>query len=298
MIRKQTVLILGAGASMDFDYPSGRELKDVIVEHTLSANNDVYRQLLRAGFHASKIKDFNDALRFSGRVSVDAFLEHRPEFINVGKAAVAAELIRKENPDTLFRLGGNWYEHLFQALNTSFASVGENNIGIVTFNYDRSFETYLFMALTNAYGKSEDDVSNVLASIPVYHVHGKLGSLPWGAENGRPYKYTNDPDEIYQAANEIRIMAEASDIEDAFRDAKKLISMSKRLIFIGFGFHSQNVLRLGIDLESGQHENFGSAYGFTELEKAEIVEMFRPSVIKLGDSEWKSTQFLREMISW
>jgi hypothetical protein len=296
MIENPTVLILGAGASMDFGYPSGRDLKDKVVKMIAILNNDAYRSLQKLGFDEYLIKGFQEGLQRSGRPSVDAFLEHRPEFIEVGKAAMAAELMGYENINALFPVGGSWYERLFQAINASFEELSSNRLSIVTFNYDRSLDVYLFEAIKNAYGKKTEEVSDVLKSIPILHVHGKLGPLPWESDNGREYRSSYDPLDIKQAADNICIITEDHETKKEFSDAKKLISSSNRLIFIGFGYHSQNIERLGIDIHSGQLSIFGSAYGLTQLEKTNIAERFKPSVITLAQEGWKALQFLREMI--
>jgi hypothetical protein len=298
MIENPTTLILGAGASMDFGYPSGRDLKDKVVKMIASPNNDAYRSLQKLGFDDYLIKSFQEGLQRSGRPSVDAFLEHRPEFIEVGKAAMAVELMSYENINALFPTGGSWYEHLFQAINASFEDLSSNKLKIITFNYDRSLDIYLFEAIKNAYGKQTEKVSEVLKTIPILHVHGKLGPMPWESDRrGREYRSSYDPVDIKQAADNICIITEDHETKKEFSDAKRLISASKRLIFIGFGYHSQNIERLGIDIHSGQLSIFGSAYGLTQLEKNKITESFKPSVIQLGQRDWKALQFLREMIN-
>ena len=150
---------------MDFQYPSGEGLKANVLQMTGDHNNDAYRTLLSLGYSNEIVGEFNTSLRFSGRPSVDAFLEYRHEFMGVGKASMALSLIVFENRNALFGSGGNWYEHLFGRMNAPFDSFGENRLSVVTYNYDRSLETYLFEALKHSYGKSDVEVADVLAKI-------------------------------------------------------------------------------------------------------------------------------------
>jgi hypothetical protein len=56
-----------------------------------------------------------------------------------------------------------WYEKLFQLM-ADGGDFGNNQLSVVTFNYDRSFEAFIFTALQNLYGpryidKAEDQFS-------------------------------------------------------------------------------------------------------------------------------------------
>ena len=129
-------------------------------------------------FNQIDIEKFREALLFSGKNSIDSFLEHRKEFIPIGKTAIAQELIKYEDPTQLFKVG-DWYQYFYNLLNASFEHFGNNKISIITFNYDRSLDHYLFTALHNSYGKTEEECVSVMENIPIIHVHGQLGMLPW-----------------------------------------------------------------------------------------------------------------------
>ena len=62
--------------------------------------------------------DFATELDRTGRNSVDAFLEHRTEFEKIGKAAIIAALIPKEQPGNLFARSNHehWYQYLFRQM--------------------------------------------------------------------------------------------------------------------------------------------------------------------------------------
>lgn len=159
MKKIETVLVLGAGASAPFGFPTGQALKDRICSMTLGQAKSV--KLLRTlGFEGNIITDFMVALRESGRPSVDAFLEYRGDFVDIGKAAIACELLPFEKTGRLFgdwikkranpdNKEGNWYDYLFEVFadGVSFDTFDRNKLSIITFNYDRSIEHYLFTCL-------------------------------------------------------------------------------------------------------------------------------------------------------
>lgn len=148
MITTPTVLILGAGASKPFGFPTGRELLHEVVENLVEEPKKFPRtQLLRLGYSAEEIRSFRIFLSKSGQPSVDAFLEHRPEFVRLGKTAIAQALIPCESLETLFdktRDSVNWYQHLSDLMDTSLHGFRKNEVSVLTFNYDRSLEAYFF----------------------------------------------------------------------------------------------------------------------------------------------------------
>jgi len=296
MIDQPTALILGAGASMDFAYPSGSELTEQVVQITNDPRSNAYRCLLELEFNETQISEFANALRMSGRLSVDAFLEHRPEYIEIGKVAMTLALVRLEYIYNLFGSTDNWYVYLFNRMEAPFSEFANNKISFVTFNYDRTLEVYLFTALKNAYGKSDQEVASVISKIPIIHVHGKLGGLPWETPNGRKYENTDDPKLISSSAQGIKIISESSKIDESFGEARKVINNCERIIFLGFGYHRSNLDRLNIDKSSG-HRFYGSCYGFTRIECSKIESYFRPANMNFGNTGWKVRKFLREYIS-
>ena len=103
MIETPTVLILGAGASKPYGFPAGRELLDEICASL--KGNFLRRQWGRDFvelFHPPLNKDldliteFRERLYQSSKGSVDAFLEANPDFVEVGKLAIAATLVPRE----------------------------------------------------------------------------------------------------------------------------------------------------------------------------------------------------------
>ena len=132
------------------------------------------------GYSEGQISGFRDAFYYSGRNSLDAFLEHRTDLIEIGKAVIACLLINKENVERLFRFDGrHWLRYLYNNLNATFEEFGGNKLSIVTFNYDRAVEHFLFTSLKNSYNKSDEECAKALSAIPIIHLHGSLGLLPW-----------------------------------------------------------------------------------------------------------------------
>lgn len=114
MIKKPTVFVLGAGASIPYGYPSGEALVTEIVSELLS--KDLLFKLCRQlDFKEKEIINFADTLHRSGDKSIDAFLERNSGFIKLGKIAITLKLIEKEDETHLFSPGDDkWYGDLVE----------------------------------------------------------------------------------------------------------------------------------------------------------------------------------------
>lgn len=263
MITKPTVLILGAGASAPYEFPMGEELWEILCNDLQSGY--LHDFLLSNGFNADDILSFRDNLFESGKISIDAFLEHRKEFLKIGKLAIATVLTKYEDGNILFNSGkGKWYKYLFDKINSpSFEKFSDNKISIITFNYDRSFEHFLFNSVQKSYGKSDEECAVVISKIPIIHLHGRLGYLPWQNKNGRHYKKDNSKEDIIKSADEIKIIHEDIDRDSEFLEARERMKEAERIYILGFGYNEINVQRLGIrDLMADGKKIIGTAKGF------------------------------------
>jgi hypothetical protein len=118
MITTPTVLVLGAGASSPYGFPTAKELEELICEKFKSPETraSVVLSSIESPYSAKQFFEFREAFLRSPQ-SIDAFLQRRPEFLEVGKLAIAYCLIPFENEANLYRAdrdlqGGNWYKYL------------------------------------------------------------------------------------------------------------------------------------------------------------------------------------------
>lgn len=300
MITKRTTLILGAGASKQFGFPTGYELKQRVLSLVGSAPEF-------GSFSQIHVEQFKAALLRSGKTSVDSFLEHRPEFILVGKTAIAITLITCESEDILFSSNGDsWYGYLFNQLNTQFNDFDKNKLSILTFNYDRSLEQYLFTCLINAYGKSIEKCAEKLKSISIVHLHGDLGELQFLGNTNfmRPYSTILSDFTVNVATQRIRIIHEGIENEPQFAQAQKILSESEVICFLGFGYHPLNLERLGFNVNPKGIYNYrgkyilGSTFGLTQVESNQVNRYgisLRPHTADFDYRNWDILQYLREM---
>lgn len=240
-----TVLVLGAAASGHCGYPLGQQLISQLVN----------LQRRGTGIPLPKLWDkvlvdaFVTRLSRSAHFSIDAFLESVPGDIELGKYLITFCLKQHEDVDRLFPPhNSGWYQYLFNALlNDTSAPFNGNSLTIVTYNYDRSLEAYLYHALIARFSMTPNDAIAALQQVPIIHVHGTLGGI-----SSVPYDRTTDVDSILFISRSINIIHEIRDQPDgfcseSFRMAHDAITQCQKVIFLGFGFHPDNVRRLKVE---------------------------------------------------
>jgi hypothetical protein len=260
---RRTTFVLGAGASVPFGFPTGLQLSKRMVDG-LRTGEDVFTTLKQCcSFSDEEIAKFRTAFFYSGKNSVDAFLEHRTEFMEIGKAAMAAVLIKFEVGDDLFRYENNWLRYLYDRMNTDYKDYAKNKLSIITFNYDRTVEAFFDTSLGNTYANLNDSQHiNALSVVPVIHLHGRLGNLSYQGPHSRSFSPLINDQTMKLATENIKIIHE---VTQDFSRAKKLLMEAQQIFFLGFGYNPKNMERLDVkSIPSGIAK--GTALGITNHE--------------------------------
>jgi hypothetical protein len=255
MIKRRTLFILGAGASIPYGFPSGAELRALLCDAAGAIDSELSRLLFGVlEINTRDTFEFAQTFLNSGQPSIDAFLARRGEFREIGKLCIAAALCQREVPARVMRYENddNWYALLWEALTrdtTKASEVSENNARFVTFNYDRSLEHFLFQATKNTFPDVSDaQALAVVNSLGILHIYGSLGKFhypdqPMGTRRFEP----NVKAPFLQiAAHGLSIIPEARDDAPVFHEAQKLIIWCEALCFLGFGFDFLNLARLNV----------------------------------------------------
>lgn len=342
MIKKPTVFILGAGASEPYNYPSGQGLVDIL-KFELSDENkhrSLFQLCLGLGeFKEAEIIDFAKQLKLSDDDNIDAFLERNQDFVKLGKVAITLILIEREDTNALFsEAKDKWYRDLVNKLKSNSPSNFKNNVAFLTFNYDRSFEHYLFVSIKHSYPISDKECAEMVKTIPIIHLHGHIGKLPWQTndnEKGRPYNWNlsaldtirkcSDPQtdykmyaidcskakhDIFRISEQIKIIYEAGlDDDTDFKNAHRLLSKAYRIYFLGFGYNDDNLRRLKIgdlsDIEVKTPTSLSVTSRIIDGSSYGIGEAKRKHInsvtigrINLSNKNYKVLEFLKERVDF
>jgi hypothetical protein len=259
MDRPKSLIILGAGSSTAFAYPTGPELINFI------ANEFVHRlkQLnlipfpSNTPFHDSndlikKAKVFAAAIRIAKPVSIDAFLSRKkPDYDDIGKFAIAFSLLIKEKGITddygrLFHQSNdNWQKLLFEKhfFNHHFTPNIDNqylNTEFISFNYEYSFESAFHHYITVNFKPNDGDFKKLLSCRHVYGVlHEKL------LYNG--ISFSPKIDYIFECAKNIEVMySNRTSFSSKIAGYQEWLYSFEKIYFLGFAFDDDNLKRIHI----------------------------------------------------
>lgn len=326
---KSLVLVLGAGASKEVNLPVGDELKQRIAElldirfkvgYQSSGDASIGRAFLLATAAPNGEHGDIDLLLHTSRmirdampqaISIDNFIDsdrtdQRIAFC--GKLAIARSILEAEAGSKLLVDPSNINNKLdFAAIeNTCFTAffqlLTENcqqddlplrlqQVAVVSFNYDRCFEHYLYLALQNYFSISAEEAAELLALLEVHHPYGKVGALPWMRQPGAvEFGATPNAEQLISISGQLRTFAEGTDPSTSnIESIRAAVLGAQRLIFLGFAFHRLNLELLfsntGSEPRARTESVFATAWG---LSNSDIHHIRLELVAKAGPSHDKT----------
>lgn len=299
MIDIPTVFILGAGASAPYGYPTGTQLRKKIISEfsekyyiLLQKDPRVRKKFL--GSHKEKANAFVDVFKTSGIESIDKFLSLSPSFTDIGKIAITLTIFREEKTSdfyeetSLIDAKQNWYKLLFNHMTyelqkpSDFVNFRENRVAFITFNYDRSLEYYLYKSFLSAFHDKREEIKTSIEDcipFPIIHVYGKVDEIKW--HGGSEYKADFDLKTIEKLSQNIRVIGErTNDLKD---EIAKIISLHKRIFFLGFGYADENMDSMGMPgLVNEEWNIYGTAKGMTNKEIDRVRSTFMKNFANKG----------------
>ncbi len=308
MINSTTVFILGAGASEPYGLPTASKLKSHICD-AVSVDANLVDVEEKTGTPPQALKSMVDDLKGSGLHSVDLWLEKRKgDYGEIGKVCIAREIIGREDSQ---KLPDGWYSDLWNSYlippgGEGPSMIADNKVSFITFNYDRSLEQALMMMVTKTYRINESEVAEILNKIPIIHVYGQVGRLPWQPKTISPiersYSNTWDWREAKEAATGIKILHESDSETLEFQRAHEFLAKAERIYFLGFGYHGENMRRLQSpksDQKIKQSYHIaGSALGLPWRERNPLEQGHNPLgvQIRLGIPKGNVNHFIQSLV--
>ena len=264
MITSETVLVLGAGASADLKFPTGRGLREIIInslkQPSLGDNLPaMLSQLLRIQAKSDVIRSFVTNFEYALDTSIDRFLEDTKskEYDIIGRAAIAYHIARAEKRAQNLLTRSGWYGVLFDAITShGIEHIAKNRLRIITFNYDRSLDQALAQAIVSRFPSNTlmEEKIKAVKSIPIVHVHGQLGYLSF-QERGDKYFDFGDSVTVHalkMLSDCIKVVHQGVDSTSELTLAKAWLEQAEFVNFLGFGFDRRNLQRIQFNQENKQ----------------------------------------------
>lgn len=262
MFEDKTCLILGAGASQPYGFPTSGELRDLLLlNHNSTAVlkrlrfrdpdsvwHELNTELRECAGSESLVRIFRNRFEMCGRMSIDSWLkdlkydgekaEQNLEIRRIALLSIAAVLLRCEhNAEENRQLNGDWYQWLLEFILRRGRKFPGSILSIITFNYDRSLEEFLWRCFMYSFDLSNEEALEMLGRIEIVHVYGSLGKLHQSESNIVGFGSVGSRS---TAAGGIRVAGPRTDAQGNVR-IRELIAAAERLIFLGFGFWPENM---------------------------------------------------------
>lgn len=279
-LNKNTVFVIGAGASKEANLPTGYELKNIISDlldirfdwDKQTSGDHLIKQALhqhlQEKFVSLDINPYLDQAHFIKNalplaISIDNFLDAHKNNEKIelcGKLAIVRSILAAEKKSLLYYeknrvdstisykgLEKTWYIPFFQLLteNCRKDDIKERlkAITLIIFNYDRCVEHYIYHALQSYYRMTESESAEIVDGMNIYHPYGVVGTLPWmSRENGIDFGADPNPPALLHLSKQIKTFTEGTDPSSSeIIEIKSHMNKAARVAFIGFAFHKLNM---------------------------------------------------------
>jgi hypothetical protein len=322
MFRAKTVFVIGAGASFEVGLPLGAKLLKQITELTritfnhntqISGDYTVLEALKIILAEGRSVSLLNEHIRAGWQLaesaaqakSIDNVIDslEDPKVELIGKIGIVRAILRAEASSSYFaqnedrnginlqKFENTWYrgltEMLAEDLRKSQLSEIFQNITIINFNYDRCLEHYLPFSLASRFGIEREQAESIMQSLVVHRPYGVAGSLPWQQRAGYSVVFgEGDSRDIGRVATQIRTFTERIDQNEELQSMKLAIANADRIVFLGFGFHRQNLQLLKQRVQD-HTEIFATTLGISEPDKAVIEEEIGTAFQFFGNGQYR-----------
>jgi hypothetical protein len=276
MFSDPVVFVLGAGASAEYGLPTGVRLRNDIAkalrfQFNFSRLESGSHQLLdhlrqRFGNQTNPYtKAGNELAGTMGTFpSVDEALHYfsnREEILYLGKIAIVHEILRAEQSSKLY--GSEWNPidpgengWIFHFLSMALSVLQKEQTGnafdavtLINFNYDRVVEHFLYNAFQSQCGLTRTQSQEIVSKMNIIRPYGSIGPLEWQEKGGTGYGDTSQPD-FGRLSASIRTYTEEAHGDGSTQKIASALNRAKLTLFLGFGYHRQNMNLLQADTPS------------------------------------------------
>jgi hypothetical protein len=277
MFDRPTVLVIGAGAGFDIEMPLGSRLAEKIAESVdFQIEGGGYKRGdVRIATALQQMGEWEPFLT-AGRMiasgirysrSIDNYVHTHSDKATVktvAKLAIVQAILDAErnchiaiepeiHPPRFrdeVKAYSSWLSDFFGVLQDGVVEAKNlsdifSNLTIINFNYDRCIEHFLFHAMQRLYpSKGEAYVTELInTKLKIVHPYGVVGNLPWQSKTnavhfGGKSRFGSD---LGALSEQIRTYNEEVDDTKKVDKIRDELARAKRIAFLGFHFHKQNV---------------------------------------------------------
>lgn len=307
MFRPNTLFVLGAASSLDFGFPLGKELKKIIagrlkfprdewgqLEPVEEESRNILRALTQSEAPEISQQDFFKAAEMIRKgvglaSSIDNFLEMRkaePGLAICAKTTIASIILEIEQKivelryDKLSRghaasFDGKWHQQFaqicFEDVTQGDLPEALSRVSIISFNYDRSFEQFVRVAMMQLYALEWNAAVELSNHLVVTHPYGSLSALPGSNQMPVLEFGLEQVNNLLPIAKQIKTFTERVTEQNTLLAISRQIQKAETMVFLGFGYHKQNVDLLDPKTLTKVRQIFGTAVGVASAAREDVV---------------------------
>jgi len=287
-LARNTIYVVGAGASCEAGLPTGEGLKGRIADllnmrfecyQQQSGDYEIFEALKQ--YAGSQINEYAKECRHISAnmplaISIDNFIDtekNNDKLALCGKLAIVKSILQAEKDSLLYfdkfgrertidfsSLDKTWYLSFFRTLTENSTAdqlkTRFSAITLVIFNYDRCIEHFLLHALMSYYRLNEQSAAELINCLKIIHPYGVVGSLKWqDRASSTKIEFGGEIhlNQLINYAERIRTFTEGA-LSEQIQQLHYNMEHTERLVFLGFVFHRLNMELLDTDPISG-YEN-------------------------------------------
>lgn len=277
---RQTVFVLGAGASVDYGFPTGPRLKFYAGERI--KEEPLFAAFLQEGEGFTPYDVLELLIASTGDTIDECIAYLDPKYQTTARRITARaigwaewDFVRDKTVKW-----EKWYPKFFHLIGLAKKSP---DVKVITFNYDRSLEFFLAdYPLKNVKHGDQEEVIQRGKDLKIIRPHGSLGTL-----EELPFGRMESVDAVNKAADRILLIDDERAATGAFEEAHQAILEAEQVVFIGFAFHDKTFDHLlrGITNEDHPRRYFTTAVGLDEKKWHAIKSKFPNNRLSIPDSD-------------
>ncbi len=141
-----------------------------------------------------------------------------------------------------------------------------DNVSILSFNYDRCIEHYLYEALQIYYGLDANKMASLMKPLKIFHPYGYVGKLPWQESTSHMLHvpFGSKENNVLELSKQIKTFNERVHEAEEIKEIRNTIQQAEIIVFLGFAFHRQNLELIKPTKACKAKRVYATAYGISK----------------------------------
>lgn len=158
-------------------------------------------------------------------------------------------------------------------------------VTVINFNYDRCLEHFLLIHLRRLFHIDAITAADMISNLTIIHPYGTVGDLDWQTDDqtrvvdfGRDLLRAN----ICKLSRGIMTFTEQLTDKDLQERIRRALVFAQQTIFLGFGFHKQNIDLLStpaLIVAAANPLVLGTSFGVSEQNKYQITKDIQNKIL-------------------